>query len=100
MKAEVLEIGLWLKRETTPVEDVVSKVLERLKDEDPIVRRTWAKVALEIRNADWPKMFRLMRQKLVSVERYEMFKDLLCKKIDDYWAEFLKQHRHGQGYGI
>lgn len=100
MKAALLEIGSWLRNETTPVEDVVAKALERLGSEDAIIRRTWSKVALEIKVADWvhfAQMSGLMWQELVAAERYEMFRSLLGKKIVDYWSDWLERRDRTSG---
>lgn len=102
MKEELLEIGTWLRDETMSVEDVASKAYAKLGIDDHLVRSTWAKLSLEIKEADWPKfaaMSGMMWQEMVAGERYEVFKGLLCKKITNFWMDWIEERRRDQNSG-
>lgn len=100
MKAALLEIGTWLRDETILVEDVAEKAYTRLTIGEDVTRKAWSEVTNQIRMADWPKfaaMSGMMWQEMVAGERYERFKELLCKAITDYWVGWLEQRRRDQG---
>lgn len=102
MNTALLEIGTWLRDETMPVEDVATKAYARMGDGDKVTRRMWSEISVKIREADWPEfsaMSGMMWQELVAAERYERFKELLCKKITDFWRAWLEQMERDQNSG-
>jgi len=92
MKEALGEIATWLRDETISAEDVALKAYARMGDGDAVTRRTWSEISVKIKEADWPKfaaMSGMMWQELVACEKYELFKELLCKKITDFWKGWL-----------